>query len=140
MTLRLTGITFKHAPNIPGLRPGDMIAIQTDNPPDSLKGWRALVRGSSLFLISPDGWSKDANARRNAKPGDPNVFCQVPMSLCFLHWSGVPADVDSIAKFTSPPFEAPKPAVPVEDQALVPDGAPIVSKSLLDQLNVKAPS
>lgn len=109
---KLKAITFLHTPKIPGLRAGDLGTIDCAAPASTLRGWRALVRGPMLFLVSPPGWAPGRNARDAAiAPSDPCSIHQVPLNQCFLHWEGSDGDVDKVAKYTSEPF-GPPPEVP----------------------------
>lgn len=147
MALKLYSITFEKSPRIPGLRPGDMITIECENPIGAMKGWRALLRGPSLFLVSPPGW-KPNTISTGSQFGEPSLIHEVPRSSCYFHWVGDDADVDKVGKFSTPPFgkpEAPVAAATVvgddEPEAddggrpiVVPPGQPAGAKSLLDQV------
>jgi len=105
--MKLKAITFEKAPMIPGLRAGDMITIKCDEPSDAMKGWRAMLRGPALFLVSPPGWAPNDRA---GAPGLPCRVHEIARSQCYLHWEG-PDNFDekSIAKYTSEPFGRPAP-------------------------------
>ena len=105
MTLKLDSITFETAPRLPGIRPGDMSTIDCENPNTPLIGWRAMLRGGPLFLVSPKGWKPGSKAP-DWDPNGPAVIHEVARSHCFFHWSGSVEDIDTIAKgkFETPPF------------------------------------
>ena len=129
MTLRLNSITFNHAPQIPGIRQGDLVTIKCHEPANAMKGWRAILRGPALLLISPPGWMPG----RPPHDWDPKGACtmhEVARSNCYLHWSGTEVDSEEIlkGKFVSPPFgpEAKPPeviftAAPVLDPSQIGD-------------------
>jgi hypothetical protein len=106
MAIKLASITFQHAPRIPGLRSGDIVTIECENPSGSMRGWRALLRGPSLFLVSPPGWNP-RDQDRVGKFGDPTLIHEVPRATCYFHWIGEDKDVEKVAKFDSPPFGVP---------------------------------
>lgn len=104
--MKLMAITFDRAPRIPGVRPGDLSTVDCSNPTAALKGWRFLLRGPSVFFVSPPGWMTGRPPHDWNPKGDCSVH-QVPMADCFLHWSGDPAEIDTVltkGKFDSPAF------------------------------------
>jgi hypothetical protein len=123
---KLKSITFIHTPKAPGLRAGDLSTVDLENPHGALLGWRALIRGPMLFLVSPPGWTQ-TNQMRNADPSGPRRTVQSPISNCFFMWDGDEADVSkAVAVYTSDPFGPPPEAVLVDKSG----------GSLLDQLPV----
>lgn len=107
--LKLTSVTFENAPRIPGVRPGDMTTITCENPSTPLVGWRAILRGAALFLVSPKGW-KTGKPASEWDPEGPSMIHEIPRIHCFFHWEGEQADIDAAitkGKFESPPFGPP---------------------------------
>ena len=77
-----------------------------------------MLRGTSLFLVSPNGWQPGRTVNQ-WNPKEPSLIFEVPRTNCFLHWSGEPEEVEEIAKkhFTSRPFG---PEAPVEMLQVIP--------------------
>ncbi len=106
MTIKLVSITFENAPRVPGVRPGDMSTIQCENPNQTLVGWRAVIRGAMLFLVSPKGW-KPGSKTHEWDASEPAVIHEIPRTHCFMHWEGELADIDAVlakGKFETPAF------------------------------------
>lgn len=115
MPVKLVSITFENAPRIPGVRAGDMTVVLCDTPATPLFGWRALLRGTSLFFVSPRGWLPGRHSHEWDETA-PSVIHEVPRVHVFLQWSGDLADVDTIlakGKFETPPFGPPPAARPI---------------------------
>lgn len=118
--MKLVSITFKTAPNIPGLRAGAPCTLVCDNPFEPMTGWIATVRSGSLILTSPRGWKQGGDYRRKPIVTDVNcVMHQVPLQDCNLQWLGTPSEIDEIGKkpFVSSPFEKPTGVVEVTDES-----------------------
>ncbi len=111
--LKLTKVTFDRTPRIPGLRAGDFSELDCDNPAAKLKDWRIVIKGASLFLISPPGWSNSET--RIKDPAGPVTVHEVPRANASLHWSGSLKDIEEMvksnAKWETPPLGW-KPAPP----------------------------
>lgn len=120
MSIKLTGISFGVTPRIPGVRSGDLAAVDCDNPSTALAGWRIILRQQSVFFISPPGWLP-ANAGRPSErdAAGPVIVHEVPRSEAYLQWQDTDGDVEAFLKFTSKyesqplgwkpaPFEAPR--------------------------------
>ncbi len=113
--LKLVSLTFDDAPRIPGVRPGAMIKIECDKPHVSLTGWRIILRGASLFFVSPRGW------RPGLQPHEWNTesasaIHEIPRMHCFLEWEGDQADIDAViakGKYETPPFGSATTVAPV---------------------------
>ncbi len=106
--MKLKSITFNSTPKLPGLRPGDLTTLDCEQPVGVLRGWRALIRGASVFFVSPPGWTPNGN---QGVVGDACVIHEVPRMNCYFQWSGhEDGDVEKVAKFTTPPF-GPAPVV-----------------------------
>lgn len=87
--LKLTKITFGRIPAFAGLRAGELSSFELDNPPAALKDFRAILRGQSLFLVSPPGWNNTNQTQpKNRDPKGPVVIFECPRADAFLHWSG----------------------------------------------------
>lgn len=97
--MKLKSITFKSVPRIPGLRAGDLSTLDIDNPGQALFGWRVSLRGPSVALISPRGWTT-ANATQ-PKMRDQNGACVVhimPPNEAYLQWEAQPDELEAILK------------------------------------------
>jgi hypothetical protein len=95
MTVGLKAITFIHNPNLPGIRASDTTTLLLEKPAPALQGWRAHLRGPSLFLVSPKGWT---NGPRNQwDPEGPVTVYEIPRTNCYFQWHDV-ADIDALAK------------------------------------------
>lgn len=107
MSLALRSITFKSAPRIPGIRPGDVSELVCDNPTEAMKGWHAIVRGSVVLLVSPPGWRPGSYTRESQGVG-PRRIHEIPRNNCFLYFEGDLDDtkfvMDISKTFTSTPF------------------------------------
>lgn len=103
--LVLKSIAFTKAPKVQGLRFGELSELSCEDPPAALKGWQAIVRGSSLVLVSPPGWAPNNHA---GTPKGVRKIHEVPRNNCFLAFEGdlddVKAVMDLSKTFTSPPF------------------------------------
>lgn len=115
----LEAITFKQAPNIPGIRAGAIVTIEVFNPVDSMRNWRAHVRGPAVYLVSPPGWTNGRNPSGFDKDG-PCTIVELPRTECYLKFRGQSAsDIDALVKsgkYDSEPFGKPAPiVVPQED-------------------------
>lgn len=92
--LKLKKIVFDNTGrDIIGPRDGVGAVIDLEKPPTPLVGWRVLVRGAAVFLVAP------------AKEGIEDVeIVELPRSTVRLRWSGAEAEVDKVAKYSSPPM------------------------------------
>jgi hypothetical protein len=96
--LKLTKITFVQTPRIPGLRAGDVSELDCDNPAPTLKDWRIILKGASVFLVSPAGWRPQMERTRERNPNGPVTIHEIPRANACLHWSGDAADIESVLK------------------------------------------
>ena len=113
--MKLKTITFETSPRLPGLRAGEMITLKTDEPGDTLAGWRAIIRGPSVFFVSPPGYVT-GRTRREWDPAGPCIMHEVPRAQCYFQWEGSPDEIATIIKasYETPPFgPAPKPVADV---------------------------
>lgn len=110
MALTLKSITFKSAPRIPGIRPGDCTEMNCENPPESLKDWHVVIKGATVMLISPPGWRSGSYTRESGGKG-PRRFHEIPRNNCFLYFEGELEEIKAIQDpskvFTSDPFGVP---------------------------------
>lgn len=76
-------------------------AIDFRHPVDQVLGWRVLVRGPAIILVTPDG---------HPKPGG----YEFARAACTLRWdSATVQDYDKITTWTSEPLERAKaPSIP----------------------------
>jgi hypothetical protein len=89
-------------PSLPML--GSLSNVVCAAPPNNLKGWRVVIRGPSVFLVSPPGWIPGEPMVRYDPKGDTHAF-EVPRALCTFRWSSV--DFDAVAKHEAPPMGMP---------------------------------
>lgn len=114
--MKLKSITFKSVPRIPGLRAGDLSTLDLDNPNQALYGWRVSLRGPTVTLISPRGWT--AHTATQPKMRDPNGACVVhtmPANEAYLQWEAQPEEIENILKgglkYESEPLGPKAPAI-----------------------------
>lgn len=124
--MKLNTITFKAIPKMPGMRPGDLITIDTAKPGDGLKDWRVSIRGQQVFFISPSGWVSDRSVKQRDAKGPITVF-EIPRAEVIFGWSGPSDELEAIlkgGKYDSEPFGfVPTPVVsdrPILDQVVPP--------------------
>lgn len=121
--MKLEKITFKNTPRLPGVSAGAMTTIDTEKPVGQMRGWRLVVRGAAVFLISPPGWEGGKTHLQWDRKGA-SVICEIPRSDVYFHWKGHRDALDAYAKsnrFESEPF-----GVPFEypEESAAPAGAP----------------
>lgn len=111
--MKLAKIHFRETPKLPGVRPGAMTEFNCFNPPQSMIGWRAQIRGATVYFISPPGFRSGLNPG-DRDPKGPCEIHEVPRVQCYLQWEGQPEDMTTVAKFDTPPFgpETPKAEAP----------------------------
>lgn len=109
--LALKTITFKTAPRIPGVRAGDLIEINCENPPESMRDWHAVVRGGVVLLVSPPGWLMGKYSREATGVGARRIH-EIPRNNCFLFFEGDSEDIKAVLDlsktFTSAVFGVPQ--------------------------------
>lgn len=115
--MKLVVITFKTAPNIPGVRAADLATIRLNNPGSQLLGWKVLLRGPSLFFVSPPGWKAPG---RHTEGTDLQTIHEVPRINTFLYWEGTADEIANVTKYDSPPFG------PEPEPVVAPVVAPVV--------------
>lgn len=119
--MKLVSITFDRTPRLPGLRAGDLITLDCDNPPESLKDWRLMLRGQSVYFVSPPGWTTKRPRGQWDKNG-PTVMHEVPRATMFIRWAlegaELPDDVMKLTKYESQPFGW-KPVVVAADKPIL---------------------
>lgn len=101
--MRLAQITFLSAPPCPGLRPGNLISINCDDPPVPLRGWILHVRTAFVYLVSPPGWRVGVNEDQWDPKGERRMF-EISRPSVVLSWGGDVPELEGVAKFTSEPF------------------------------------
>jgi hypothetical protein len=96
--MKLKKITFARVPALPGIRAGDLSSLDCDNP-GVLKDWRLVLRGPSVFLISPAGWGPSENRGTKRDPKGPVTMYEIPRVDVFLQWAaGDEADIEAVLK------------------------------------------
>ena len=108
--MKLVAVSCNTIPRMPGMRPGDLITIECETTTGPMKGWRISIRGQQVFFISPRGWVRNADARRD--PDGPLTVFEVPRSDVTLQWGGNPDELEAIlksGKYDSEPFGPPPP-------------------------------
>lgn len=96
--MKLKKITFDHVPSLPGIRAGDLSTIDCAAP-GVLKDWRIILRGPSMFLVSPPGWT--LNEARNARrdPKGPVQMYEVARSNVYFQWEAADdLDIEAVLK------------------------------------------
>ncbi len=107
--MKLISITWSTVPRLPGLRPSDTGRIECERSGTALDGWRASVRGTQLYLISPNGWNRDQSVKTRDLTAPRTVFGPIPVADVYLEWSAtteadVTALLDGKLKFDSDVF------------------------------------
>lgn len=96
---KLKAITFGTSPRIPGLRAGDLVTIECDNPPQALKDWVVILRGTSVYLVSPPGWTQHETRASKRDPKGPITTHEIPRADTYLSWAIVDeADLEALLK------------------------------------------
>lgn len=86
--LKLDKVTFLSTPAIPGIRAGDLSTVTCDNPAGALVGWRIVLQGKAMFLVSPPGWTVQTATSPHARKKDgPVLIHEIPRDNVFLHWT-----------------------------------------------------
>lgn len=102
MPVKLTGFSFGITPRLPGLRQSDIVSVECDNPAPPMKDWRVIVRGQSVFFVSPPGWNNATKTTpQDRDPKGPVVVHEVARTDVHLHWSSDENDAEAIAKATN---------------------------------------
>jgi hypothetical protein len=83
---------------------GNTGEFRCSDPPNALVGWRILVRGPAVFLVSPTGWAAGL-ARALMDPKGKRRTIEVPRVQCVLVWDG--EDVAKLQSFDGEPMERP---------------------------------
>lgn len=116
MALKLHSITFAGLRIIAGIR---LESFELDKP-GAFKDWRVVLRGPTLMLISPAGWTHSQPSKRDTKAS--SVVIEIPRADVILRWTSDEADVDLIAKgvtkYESAPLGPPLPAIDPEKSIL----------------------
>lgn len=98
--LKLCNMTFVHAPpRMPGIRAGDLTFIDCENVSGALMGWTLSIRGQTLYMISPPGWTHaTANDPPRRDPNGPRFVQQIPLNNVFFGWQGDADGLDTLMK------------------------------------------
>lgn len=129
--MKLLEITFKTAPRIPGVRQADLSQVRLKDPGSQLLGWKVLIRGASLFFVSPADWKAPGRENKGL-----STIHEVPRLNCFLYWEGDVDDIANVTKYDSPPF-GPEPVVKSSPETKPPKKTEDVRAPLSDE-KVKA--
>ncbi len=81
---------------------GNLSNIICDLPDHRVRGWRILLRGPAVFLVTPPGWKPGLPAPARDSAGPITVY-EVPRSQCVIRWEGVDG-IDNVAKHDTPPM------------------------------------
>lgn len=92
--MKLKAIKFDKPPDFPGLPLRSGRLVECDNPPEVMYGFRCVVRGGSVFLISPPGWRNGTGGGRLVSgtwqvgddPRAPRVAFETPRAEVQLMW------------------------------------------------------
>lgn len=96
--MKLTQIMFDRTPKMPGVRAGDLSTLDCANP-GSLKDWRVVLRGQSVFFVSPPGWKANENRITTRDPKGPVTVYEVPRTDVFFQWEAADeADIEAVLK------------------------------------------
>lgn len=103
--MKLVSVSFKVIPRLPGMRPGDLINIQCDKPGEALRDWKISIRGQQVFFISPRGWIRDQNMKRD--PQGPVAVFEMPRGEMYFQWEANADELEMLykgGKFETPPL------------------------------------
>lgn len=81
--------------------------IHTANPAGHLDGWSIRIRGASVFLITPRGWTRERShgSRNGFDPKGPFKAFELPRSEFTFEWECDDMDaVDKLQRYDSPPM------------------------------------
>lgn len=78
--------------------------------PGQLAGWGVEVRGATMFLVSPPGWTNSVPAVQWKKDGPRTVYGPIPLAHVTLIWQGAAPDVDKLQRYSLPEMKLAKPA------------------------------
>lgn len=122
--MKLKAIQFDKPPTFPGLPLRSGLVLECDNPHDILRGFRAVIRGGSVFLVSAPGWRNGTGGARfvdgahmvGDDPRAPRQTFEIPRANVQLMWGHDPGEepAASIADFMkkgfyeSEPFDKPR--------------------------------
>ncbi len=94
-------VSIKIEPNLPdGL--GSLGNVVCDRPPPQLHGWRIMLRGPAVFLVSPPGWMPGLSPNAREKDGPSTVY-EIPRISCVARWEGIEG-IESVQKHDTPPM------------------------------------
>lgn len=82
--------------------------VNTANPPGPLDGWSIRIRGASVFLITPRGWTRDrSSGSRHAFDGKaPCKVFELPRQEFTFEWECDDMDaVDKMQRYDSAPMQ-----------------------------------
>lgn len=97
--MKLKSLTLKVTPKLPGISAGALTTIDIDNPAQPLRGWNVIVRGPSVMLVSPPGWTNaTATTPTQRDPKGPCVMFVIPMSDVYLQWLADEAELEQVLK------------------------------------------
>lgn len=77
--------------------------ITCSSPPSTLRGFRVLVRGPAVFLVSPPGWLPGLNRTVMDPKGKCRTW-EVPRVNCAMVWEG--EDVAKLQTYDGEAMEA----------------------------------
>jgi len=139
--MKLKAIQFNTPPTFPPLPLRGGRIFECQEPHGTLRGFRCIIRGSSLFLVSPPGWKVGAHEAKlvdgsyvvGDDPKAARTAFEVPRAECEFSWTFEPGEdpVEALSNFAkagryeSEPFD--KPSAPDQDQG-------VQAKSLLAQV------
>jgi hypothetical protein len=96
--MKLKQVTFDRVPKLPGIRPGDLTTLDCANP-GVLKDWRIILRGQSMYLVSPVGWTHNENRGTRRDPKGPVTMYEIPRADVFLQWDVADeAEIEAVLK------------------------------------------
>lgn len=120
-------ISIKLEDNLPdGL--GSLGNVVCDRPPNQLRGgWRFLLRGPAVFLVSPPGWAPGLSINQRDVKGPSTVY-EIARTRCVLRWEGVDG-IDGVAKHDTPPMMTAEEREAMEQAELEAKTAPGMKRS-----------
>lgn len=116
--IRLVTLTLT-CPPLNGLY--NVTTINCAEPDARIRGWRALIRGPAVFLVSPRGW-KLSTPEQLFDPHGPRRVYEIPRADCVMSWAtDDDLAVDKLQKFDSEPFQKPSPVMVADSKLSTPE-------------------
>lgn len=104
---------------------GSLGNVVCDRPAHNMRGWRILLRGPAVLLVSPPGW--EPGVAPPMRKGTAVAIYELPRSQCVLRWEGADG-IDAIQKHDTPPMWTADERAAIEAAELERQTAPAVKR------------